>query len=75
MDTQSGSTSVCASVPGSFRLGWCCGFVRVTYFALVMAITEVPQSRSAKFPTLGVLVSLAGVSFRSVFSGLGLVGA
>ena len=40
-----------------------------------MAITEVPQSRSAKFPTLGVLVSLAGVSFRSVFSGLGLVGA
>ena len=41
----------------------------------VMAITEVPQSRSAKFPTLGVLVSLAGVSFRSVFSGLGLVGA
>ena len=41
----------------------------------MMAITEIPQSRSAKFPTLGVLVSLAGVSFRSVFSGLGLVGA
>ena len=40
-----------------------------------MAITEIPQSRSAKFPTLGVLVSLAGTSFRSVFSGLCLVGA
>ena len=43
--------------------------------ATVMAITESPQSRSSKFPTLGVLVSLAGTSFRSVFSGLCLVGA
>ncbi len=41
----------------------------------LMAITEIPQSRSAKFPTLGVLMSLAGGSFRSVFSGLGVVGA
>ena len=41
----------------------------------VMAITEIPRSRSLKFPTPGVLVSLAGVSFRSVFSGLGVVGA
>ena len=41
----------------------------------MMAITEIPQSRSSKFPTPGVLLSLAGGSFRSVFSGLGLVGA
>ena len=41
----------------------------------LMAITEIPRSRSFKFPTPGVLVSLAGVSFRSVFSGLGVVGA
>ena len=41
----------------------------------VMAISEIPQSRSSKFPTPGVLVSLVVVSFRSVFAGLGLVGA
>ena len=41
----------------------------------LLAITEIPQSRSAKFPTPGVLLSLVAVSFRSLFSGLGLVGA
>ena len=40
-----------------------------------MAITEIPQSRSSKFPTPGVLVSLVGASFRSVFLCLCLVGA
>ena len=42
--------------------------------AAVMAIPETTQSRSVKF-ALGVLVSLVGASFRSVFSGLCLVGA
>ncbi len=40
----------------------------------VMAISEIPQSRSSRFPTPGVLLSLVSVSFRSVFAGLGLVG-
>ena len=41
----------------------------------VMAISETPQSRSAKLPTPGVLVSLVVASFRPLFSGPGLVGA
>lgn len=41
----------------------------------LMAISEIPQSRSTKFPTPGVLMSLVPASFRSLFSGLGLVGA
>ncbi len=40
---------------------------------ILMAISEIPQSWSANFPTLGVLVSLVRGSFRSVFAGLGLV--
>jgi len=38
-----------------------------------MTISDIPQSRSSKFPTLGVLVSLVGGSFRSLFAGLRLV--
>ena len=41
----------------------------------VLTIVETTQSRSAKIPTLGVLLSLVAASFRSLFSGLGLVGA
>ena len=41
----------------------------------LLAISEIPQSRSVNFPTPGVLVSLVRGSFRSVFSGLCLVGA
>ena len=41
----------------------------------MMAITEITQSWSSNFPTLGVSVSLVVVSVRSVFSGLCLVGA
>ncbi len=41
----------------------------------MLAIVETTQSRSVKIPTLGVLLSLVSVSFRSVFAGLGLVGA
>ena len=39
----------------------------------VMTIIEVPQSRSSKIPTLGSVILGWLVSFRSVFSGLGLV--
>ena len=41
----------------------------------MLAIVETTQSRSVKIPTPGVLLSLVSVSFRSVFAGLGLVGA
>ena len=40
-----------------------------------MTISEIPQSWSSKFPTLGVLVSLVRASFGSVFARLCLVGA
>ena len=39
----------------------------------VMTIIESPQSRSSKIPTLGSVILGWLVSFRSVFSGLGLV--
>ncbi len=39
----------------------------------MMTIIESPQSRSSKFPTLGSVILGWLVSFRSVFSGLGLV--
>ena len=41
--------------------------------AAVMTIIEVPQSRSSNIPTLGSVILGWLVSFRSVFSGLGLV--
>ena len=40
----------------------------------LMAIVETTQSRSSKFPTPGVLLSLVAASFRSLFPCLGLVG-
>ena len=39
----------------------------------MMTIIESPQSRSSKIPTLGSVILGWLVSFRSVFSGLGLV--
>ena len=63
--TSTAKTHVCAQPP----------LVRSTVAAGLMAIVETTQSRSAKIPTLGVLLSLVAASFRSLFSGLGLVGA
>ena len=49
------------------------GFYSSELARVVMAIIEIPQSRSSKFPTLGSVILGWLVSFRSVFSGLGLV--
>ena len=41
----------------------------------MLTIVETTQSRSAKILIPGVLLSLVAASFRSLFSGLSLVGA